>query len=279
MRIDGWNYYNHAAIPTTAPHENPYMTPIEDGTIWNIDGGIPLLARWTSNFDCGFETNWWYVVKDSSFDINSLKAKRRYEITKGNKNFEVSEIDPITYAEELYAVRIAAFSAYPEKYRPSVNKELFISSLKHWNRYICVGAFHRETNELSGYALLSRERDKYAAFHVLKTKPECEKLGVNAALVSGILKIFDLFLENGGYICDGTRSINHESAFQDYLEKYFCFRKAYCKLHIRYNPKITGIIKLIFPFRKLLLKMDGIGIIHSLNAILRMEEIVRTDNE
>lgn len=201
-----------------------------------------------------------------------MKAKRRYEIAKGIKNFEVSEIDPVTYAEELYAVRIAAFSAYPEKYRPLVNKESFISSVKQWDRYICVGAFRRETNELSGYALLSRESEEYVAFHVLKTKLECEKLGVNAALVNGILKIFDLFLINGGYICDGTRSINHESAFQDYLEKYFCFRKAYCKLHIRYNPKMVCIIKSIYPFRKLLLKMDGIGIIHKLNAVLRMEE-------
>ena len=23
MRIEGWKYYNHAAIPTTAPHEMP----------------------------------------------------------------------------------------------------------------------------------------------------------------------------------------------------------------------------------------------------------------
>lgn len=278
MQIDGWKYYNHAAVPTTAPHETPHMNPIEDGAIWNIDGGTPLLARWTSNFDCNIETHWWYVIKDGSFDINSLKAKRRYEITKGIKNFEVTEIDPVTYAEELYAVQIAAFSAYPKKYRPSVNKESFISSVKQWNCYICVGVFYRETNELSGYALLSRESEEYVAFNVLKTKPECEKLGVNFALVNGILKIFHLFLENGGYICDGTRSINHESAFQDYLEKYFCFRKAYCQLHIKYNPKITCIIKLMYPFRKFLLKMDGIGIIHKLNAVLRMEEIVRTDN-
>jgi hypothetical protein len=279
MKIDGWKYYNHAAIPTIAPHENPYMDPIEDGTIWNIDGGIPLLARWTSNFDCNIETHWWYVIKDCSFDINSLKAKRRYEITKGIKNFEVVEIDPVTYAEELYAVRIAAFSAYPEKYRPSVNKESFISSVNQKNRYVCIGAFQRETNELSGYAMLSRESDEYVSFDVLKTKPEFEKMGVNAALVNGVLNSFDLFLANGGYICDGTRSINHESSFQDYLEKYFGFRKAYCKLHIKYNPKMACIIKLVYPFRKLLLNMDGIGIIHSLNGVLRMEEIVRTDNE
>ncbi len=42
MKIDGWYYYNHAAIPTTAPHENPDISPIKDGNIWKIGGGVLL---------------------------------------------------------------------------------------------------------------------------------------------------------------------------------------------------------------------------------------------
>ncbi len=38
MQIDGWKYYNHAIIPTTAPHEEPNMIPINDGSIWRIGG-------------------------------------------------------------------------------------------------------------------------------------------------------------------------------------------------------------------------------------------------
>lgn len=38
MQIDGWKYYNHAAIPTTAPHEIPDISPITDGSIWKIGG-------------------------------------------------------------------------------------------------------------------------------------------------------------------------------------------------------------------------------------------------
>lgn len=279
MKIDGWEYYNHAAIPTTAPHENSNIHPIEDGSIWNIDGGTPLLARWTSNFDCEHETHWWYIIKNTPFNISELKAKRRYEITKGIRNFDVRIISPHEYSEELYAVQIAAFSAYPQKYRPSVKKEVFISSVNQWSQYVCIGAFNRETTELCGYALLSQKSEKYVAFNVLKTKPECEKAGVNAALVEGVLRFFDLFLSNGGYICDGARSINHETAFQDYLEKYFGFRKAYCKLHIRYSPRIKWMIKMIYPIRDSLKKIDGIGVIHSLNAILRMEEICRGDGK
>ena len=82
--IEGWRYYNHAVVPTCAPHENANLSPIIDGSIWSIKGA--LLARWTSEFDCEQETNFWYIIKDCPFDISSLKAKRRYEINKGLKN-------------------------------------------------------------------------------------------------------------------------------------------------------------------------------------------------
>lgn len=33
MQINGWQYYNHAAIPTTAPPEIPDISPIADDSI------------------------------------------------------------------------------------------------------------------------------------------------------------------------------------------------------------------------------------------------------
>ena len=44
MQIDGWKYYNRAAIPQTSPHETPDLHLIESGDIWKVGGG-PLLAR------------------------------------------------------------------------------------------------------------------------------------------------------------------------------------------------------------------------------------------
>lgn len=41
MMIEGWRYYNHAAIPTCAPHEEPDTGPIDSGSIWtNLGGGV-----------------------------------------------------------------------------------------------------------------------------------------------------------------------------------------------------------------------------------------------
>lgn len=36
---NGWEYYNHAMIPTCAPHENANIVPLMDNSIWN-GGGI-----------------------------------------------------------------------------------------------------------------------------------------------------------------------------------------------------------------------------------------------
>lgn len=272
--MNAWTYYNHAMIPTGAPYEEINMEQLDSPTFWKENKTV-LFARWITDFDCGCKTNWWYVIKDTTFDIHALKAKRRYEINKGIKNFDVRMIDPCDYAEELYGVQAAAFSAYPKKYRPTVDKENFMNGIYNWSECTVYGAFFKETGRMVGYAMLTELNPHFVNFNVLKTNPEFEKYGLNAAIIEKILSHHCGFLEHGGIICDGSRSINHETHFQDYLEKYFGFRKAYCCLHIRYNPKIEWLVKLLFHFRKLLKKLDGIGIVHQINGVLKMEEICR----
>ena len=274
MNVEGWKCYNHAALPTTKPHEEPDLTPIKSGNVWEMEGG-PLLARWTSDYDCGFETNWWYVVKDTSFDISALKSKRRYEINKGNKNFFVKEIAPEDYAEEIYRVAVAAYETYPKSYRPSTEHDSFIENIRKWDFYKVYGAFSIEDESLCGYACLNR-KEMYINFSIMKAIPSKEHLGLNAAMVYQMLMEHEEFLKTGGYICDGARSIQHETAFQDYLEKYFEFRKAYCHLHIVYNPKFKLAIHIAYLFRKILKKFKFIPFVGKINALIRMEEINRS---
>lgn len=241
-------------------------------------GGVSLLARWTSDFDCGKETNWWYVIADKPFNLQAIKAKRRYEINKGLNNFDVRKFNPAEYTEDLYEVQVEAFSAYPEKYRPTVDHDSFVENVSRWKEENVYGAFHKETGKLCGYSFITQNAN-FINFNVLKTIPSFERMGINAALVYQLVDDHSEFLKNGGYICDGERSINHETAFQDYLEKYFNFRKAYCTLNIAYNPKIKWLVNFLYLFRKCLLKLDNINKIHLINAVLKMENIVRTQNK
>ena len=273
MAVKGWKYYNHAMIPNIAPHEDADVSVLADKTFWKKNKSA-FLARWTTEFDLKEETSWWYVIKDTPFDINSLKAKRRYEINKGLKNFTVKQISPRDYKKQIYDVQVAAFSAYPEKYRHKADREKRYSAIDGWNRYITYGAFSKENGEFCGYAFLGLQ-DNCLHYYVHKTNPHFEKLGINAAIVNQILTDFDTFLRQGGYLCDGTRNISHETSFQDYLEKYFEFRKAYCRLNLKYNPKIKWLVGVLYRFRHILAKFDGFGKIHNINAVLKMEEIIR----
>lgn len=245
MGVKGWNYYNNAIIPTTAPHKEIALSSIQEATNWRnwkSECKRIFLARWTTDWDIKDETKWWYVIKDSPFDINELKSKRRYEINKGIKNFEVTEIDCKSFKEEIYAVQMAAREGYSEHITESLDKKkLFYAIENKWNYYKSYGAIYRETGELCGYALL-RKDGSYINYALQYAKPEYEKYGVNAALVNKILEDHKEFLSSGGYICDGSRTIHHKSAFQDYLQKYFGFRKAYCRLHIKYK-KCFGFFK------------------------------------
>lgn len=270
-----WKYYNHAALPIVAPYMDPDVSEIGNGKIWDIPGK-PLLARWTTDFDCEHETNWWYVIKDTAFDISELKSKRRYEINKGRKNFTVRLIEPRNYKEELFKIQVKAFAAYPAKYRPQVDKDAFFKQIDSWDKLPVFGAFFKTDDKLCGYSLLEPEDERFIRFSVQKTDPDYEGYGLNAVLVEAILMHHSEFLANNGIICDGERSVSHETNFQDYLEKYFGFRKAYCVLHVVYKPILRPIVFVLYPFRNLIKKLDKIKAVHMIVALLNMESINRS---
>ena len=268
-----WKYYNHAIIPKKAPHQE---VTEPNHKIWkNIQGGgKPLFARWTEEFDCGYETLWWYVIKDTPFDINSIKSKRRYEIKKGLKNFEVNIINADEYAEELYQVTLKAYEGYPEKYRPNISRESFEKGLTNWKNHEVYAAFYKESGKMRGYAWID-VYSEYIDFCVLKAHPEYERYGINAALVYAIVNQYNDKLGKNFYICDGARSTLHETKFQDYLEKYFEFRKAYCKLRLKYRFPVGAIVKIIYPFRKVISNESSLGT--KVRTLLEFEKIVREE--
>lgn len=86
--MKNWIYYNHAMIPTTAPNEPVDTSCIEDKSIWK-ENKRAILARWTSDFDCGYETEWWYIIKDAPFEEDALSASTRRHIRQALKKVEV----------------------------------------------------------------------------------------------------------------------------------------------------------------------------------------------
>ena len=271
MENSGWRYYNHAIIPNCAPHEKVDTTLIDNEKIWDISKKA-LLVRYTTDFDCGYETNWWHCIKDTPIDLESMKAKKRYRINKGLSNVEVKKVSAKDYADEIYECFEKALERYEGK-KNSSNRESFVNSLKKDTRseyYVCI---FKETNEVVGYAR-NIVYDEYVDFASMKFIPSYMKYEISAALIYTM--IYDYINVQGKkYVYDGERTISHKTSIQDYLESVFDFKKAYCNLHIVYRKKIGRIIKIIFPFRKVLKLFDKIKFFANINSVLLMEEIVR----
>lgn len=255
-----WFDYGFYITPDSYPHEELQF----DKITW---GGRQLIAKWTEDFDCNEETQFWWVIMDRPFDLSKLKAKRRYEVNKGNRNFHVKVIAPETYRKELYDVYLESMNGYEH---PSiVSKESFDKRIEGWKsneKCVLFGVFSRADDRLCGYSDVY-VNGRYIPISSFKTRVSCEKDNVNFALVYGIIGYFTDEIKNGAYLCDGSRNALHETNFQDFLIKYFGFRKAYCRLRLQYRGAMKGIIPILFLFRK---RIRRIPAAKKLSAVLTL---------
>lgn len=269
---DYWYEYQRALLPKTAPHLPPRIELLS--TKYLVDNKL-IFARWISDFDCQKETEWYFVLKDDCLKIDKLKAKLRYEINKGHKNFSTEVINPIKYFDDIFYVSVEAYSVYPEKYRPHLVKDTYKQQIKKMieDGYVFIGEFDRDKGNMVGFAVLECGSESIN-YRMHKVLPAQEKRAVNAALVSGVLAYYEA--GNYKYIVDGERAIKHQTGFQNYLIKYFGFRKAYCKLNILYNPLFRVVVNLLYPFRVLLGKFKNSGLLYNVYCVLEQERIRRT---
>lgn len=270
--IENWKYYNHALVPTTAPHENPDLAAIQNKDIWNVDGKNVLFIRYTTDFDIQEETEFWYIIKEGPFLLSELEKKYRKHVEKAIERCEARKIDAKDYLEQIWEVTKAAYSKY-DNADNELTEDLFKRAVladtdNYW------GAFSRETGEMAGW-MSCQNNGSYTETKKAKYHPELQSFNRPSDVLH--YAVLNYYLNDLGqkYVCSGTRNINHKTHVQDYKIKNWNFRKAYCKLHIIYNPKIKWIVKIAYPFRKLLKLFDSITLIHQVNSLMILEDIVR----
>lgn len=139
------------------------------------------------------------------------------------------------------------------------------------------GGYDNESGLLIGYMTV-KVCDDYAEIKTAKFNPNFSNRGVSDALYHEVLDFY-LNLSNKKYISSGSRNINHKTNTQEYKIRRFGYKKAYCKLHIKYNPKINLIIKILYPFKRIFYLFDKISFVHQINGVLKMEEIKRKDKK
>lgn len=274
-----WEYYNHALVPTLPPHIDPDISWMKDSDRWKeyAGGKMPLFARWVSNFDCTEETEWWCIIKDTPFDIMSLKSNRRSLITRGLKRVDVKVIIPADYAEQMSNILVKEWKYYDDSYEEGNDRQKLTDdfkklTMKNLGNAEYLGAFLKDTDTMIGYAIYNLF-DDWIEYSVVKTDPEYLNTQVNAALAYfGV----ERYMRPGiKYIHGGWRTVIHESNYQEYLMKNFGFRKAYCKLHIQYRPLMQIAVNVLYPLRGMIKKVKNKWI-YTVWCALQQEEIRRT---
>lgn len=275
--LDDWVYYNHAVIPSIEPKQNIDVKPLKDGSIWNFGGHKPLLARYTTDFDCGCITEWYYTIKDTNYDLTILPSKKKYNINKGRKCFAIKLIKPTDFSHELAEVCEDAFKGYSDIYNIKFSLSDCIDEIESgkWDKSFVFAAFSNQNNKLCGFYRVG-VKGKAIELIQLKVIREYEKLRINYALVDGVLTYFSEQLKSGYYITNGCRNLYHKTGFNELLCENFGFRKAYCNLHIVYRPIVNIGIQIMYLFRRYINSISNKSpFLYKISAILEMERIAR----
>ena len=267
-----WKYYNHALIPNCAPHKMPNLEELKDKSIWKQDGKKALFARWITDWDCGYETDWWYIIREGDFSIETLNKSSRKNINRSLKNIESRKIDPKDYIDDLWKVYKEAIVKYKNIDNYTNEKEFKLKCINSNENEEYWGGFLKDTNKLVGYKICILY-DEYVDMSVSKYSVFYLKSRVSDAMSYEVINYY-LNIQNKKYILNGSRSINHETNVQDYYQEHFKFRKAYCNLHIKYNPIVYMAVKILYPFKGLIGSLN-FGITRKISSVLRMEEVAR----
>lgn len=261
-------------IPDKAPHEEIDLTGVEE----KLKKSNALMARYTANFDCGYETQWWYVIKDDKMDLTQIKSKYRREVISGINNTNVKIINKEIYYNEMFELFSIVMGQRPQ-HKGKDMEVIFNNSLIQSNKNIDIwGVFLKESDKLVSYAVIDKY-EEYVSFSEFFFNDAYLKYKISNALVYTLSKYY-LNDESKRYVCDGERSINHPTNIQSYLIRTFGFRKAYCELRVIYrNRFIHLIVRVLYLFKSLIFKFKDMSVFsRNLYSLLKQEEIQRSFN-
>lgn len=267
-----WRLYQGALIPDVAPHEPVRLTESDSRDLLKRSGAY--FIRWISDFDCGHETAFWHVIKDTPVAMESLSANTRSKVRRGLKHCHVTRIGAETIAVEGYRVYRNAFDRYrtfksllePTDFRDAILRLVDDPSWEFWG-------VRNSEGRLIAYSQ-NHIRDGACDYSTIKFDPEFLKLYPSYALFYS-MDAYYLNHRKLRYVDDGARSISHETNIQTYLIQTFRFRKAYCRLHVVYSRKVGILISILYPFRKIIASLKH-PIAGKLGVLLKHEEIRRS---
>ena len=242
----GYRLYKGAWIFERDPHTEQKLCSEEVKSLFSQGG---LMIRNAYDFDCGQETSFWYVIKDSFGGMEELSSKMRNQVKKCFKTMRVEKITSDELKKNGYPVFVEASESYKVKSIPPTEEE-FLSRINNAEENEFWGCYDLETNKLVAFSMncVSFESCEY---RTMKAIPAFQKLYAYYGL---IYEMNRHYLEERGlkYVNDGGRSITNHSNIQPFLIEKFNFKKAYCHFDMHYKWWLKLVIKLLYPLRKII---------------------------
>ena len=270
--MKNWRRYNGALIPLNPPHIEVDTNGVEE----KIRKENVFFARWTSNFDCSKETEFWYVICDKFIPFDKLSRNTRNNVRRGLKRCQVKKVSHQFIMENAYPIYRKAFDNYQGHLSPDNEDEFLKEYVTYndkniWDFWV---VFEKESLEMIAF---SRNKIEFNQCELCTTKfhPKFQRKYYPSEALFYTMNQYYLEEKRFMYVNDGARSISHETNIQEFLIQKFKFRKAYCKLNIVYSRYIKSLILLVYPFRWLI-KFINFGLFIKLNILIRQESIRRS---
>lgn len=246
----GYFIYRHAWRYALAPDKESQLTDSQCKALLKNGG---WMIRNTFDFDCNTPTDFWYLIKESYGGMEELTKNNRQKIRKAFRLLEFKLVDKSLIAEKGYEITQKTYDGYRIKDR-RMNKRIFNDLLQLWDEktYDFWGFFDRKDGRLIGFCVI-KVFDDCCLYDTVCVLPEYKynKSGVYYGKYH-ITNEYYLKEKHFKYVFDGTRTITEHSNIQEFLVQNFNFRRAYCKLQIKYKWWFGIVVRLLLPFRKII---------------------------
>ena len=264
--MNGYALYRKAWRFDGAPHLENQLGQQEWKALLKQGG---FLVRNTYGFDGHNETSFWYVIKDQDESLEALPSRVRNKIRHAFNSFDYRLIPFEMLQEKGYAIVEETYADYAVHDR-KMNKDVFMDYLKqcHERLFDYWGIFDKETQQLVGFCTVT-------------LWDHCCEYGMTGILTKykkgnyypyyGLYQYLNQYYlgeKHFRYVSDSARSITEHSHIQDFLIQNFNFRKAYCQLEVHYQSWMKLMVKILYPFRKIIT-------LPRIKAILNMEAMQR----
>ncbi|OFY63502.1 MAG: hypothetical protein A3H98_00685 [Bacteroidetes bacterium RIFCSPLOWO2_02_FULL_36_8] len=264
-----WYKNSGALLPLALPHQPIALSAQEIKHLFTL--APSYLIRWHEGFDIGSETNWWFILNDKPRVLSDYKENDRYKIKRGMKIFEPRMLtisEAIT--EILYPVYENAFLRYKTFEKKVVRENFTQKLLKLKENHEFFGVFSGD--KLSGFSI-NYCQENACFLRYIYFDPQFLQGYSSYVFFYGVCQHY-LNERKFRYVTDGVRSISHQTNVHEFLESKFGFRKAYCHLKIKYRMDVKVGIRMLYPFRKILKKIES-PLIEPLKVALYQEEVYR----